>query len=157
MKINPYAVTGLVLGAVAIGLSERHHRENRNLFFVRQHSELLRDAAADPRLMNSIRSAHWDGLSDDEIASMTMANRWLSMWKPMVRSGFLSRSTMRRVAETFMESETNRRFWRIAAPVRRTEFRDRHDERFHNIVEDAFADTIEQRPSTPNHPANSGG
>ncbi|MFI1530008.1 DUF6082 family protein [Streptomyces griseus] len=142
MKINPYALAGLALGVAAIGLAERHHRVNKELFFTELHNKMLGEVGADPRLSVSIKSSHFEGMDADGIAAMTAANRWLGLWTRMLKHGFLSKTTMRRVAETFMQGETNREFWERAEPTRRTMFDDRNDEVFHGLMHDAYTDAL---------------
>ncbi|MFJ9234421.1 DUF6082 family protein [Streptomyces anulatus] len=144
MKINLYAAAGLVLGAAAIGLAERRHRVNKDLFFTELHNRMLGDVGADPRLSVSIKSSHFADMDAEGIAAMTAANRWLGLWTRMLRHGFLSKATMRIVAETFMQSETNREFWKRAEPTRRTMFDDGNDEVFHGLMHDAYEDALAQ-------------
>ncbi|MFI8810625.1 MULTISPECIES: DUF6082 family protein [unclassified Streptomyces] len=67
------------------------------------------------------------------------ANRWVSLWSVMLRSRFLTPSSMREVAEEFMESPVGRAFWELARNHRRITARDHHDERVNGLMNGAYA------------------
>ncbi|MEU0739291.1 DUF6082 family protein [Streptomyces sp. NPDC006134] len=129
---------GAALGIAHIALAERRHRDRKHIAFVGLHAELSRDTAADPRFADLVNSSYFEDLDADGRARMITCNRWVNLWSAMLRHGYITKRGARNVAETFMQSETNRDYWVRASPYRRTDFRDRHDERFFGIMADAF-------------------
>ncbi|MEU5446851.1 DUF6082 family protein [Streptomyces californicus] len=133
-------LAALALGAAHIALAEKRHRESQHLTFVRLHSDLAGDSAGDARFTEIINGDLYAHLDTDGRARMVMANRWVSLWSAMLRLGFITRASARQICATFMQSETNRDYWKLAADYRRTGARDRHDEKFVEIMADAYED-----------------
>ncbi|MFF3015787.1 DUF6082 family protein [Streptomyces sp. NPDC057939] len=131
-------LAAIALGAAHIALAEKRHRESQHLAFVRLHGDLARDTAEDSRYTEIINADHFAHLDADGRAQMVTANRWVSLWSAMLRLGFITRASARQICDTFMQSEMNRSYWKLAADYRRTGARDRHDERFVEIMADAY-------------------
>ncbi|KQX36959.1 hypothetical protein ASD97_10250 [Streptomyces sp. Root63] len=134
-------LAAIALGAAHIALAEKRHRESQHLAFVRLHSDLARDTAGDARFTEIINADLYAHLDVDGRAQMVTANRWVSLWSAMLRLGFITRASARQIADTFMQSETNRSYWKLASNYRRTGARDRHDERFIEIMADSYANS----------------
>ncbi|MEV4877932.1 DUF6082 family protein [Streptomyces cyaneofuscatus] len=115
MQTNRFAAAGLVLGtsfgATHRALTVKHHRDKTYLAFTRMHADLLRDPAADPRLNDA-----------------------------MLRLGFLPRAGLRQVVAEFMGGSVGRKFWKLARNHRRITARDKHDSRFNDLMEEAYAE-----------------
>ncbi|MFF9346662.1 DUF6082 family protein [Streptomyces sp. NPDC014734] len=139
MKTRAPLILVAGLGAAHLALNVRHHRESRHLELVRLHTDLLRDTAADQRLAEVTNSGGFTGLDEDTRVRYMNANRWVCLWSAMLRTRFLSPTSMREVADDFMESPVGRAFWGVARHHRRVTVRDRHDERFNALMNDAYA------------------
>ncbi|MFI8815686.1 MULTISPECIES: DUF6082 family protein [unclassified Streptomyces] len=140
MKNPALVVLGAALGVAHLTAITKHHREARHLELVRLHNELIRDTAADQRFTQITNSGRFTDLDEDTRAQYMNANRWVSLWSVMLRSRFLTTSSMREVAEEFMESPVGRAFWELARNHRRITARDRHDERFNSLMNGAYAE-----------------
>ncbi|MEW1616211.1 MULTISPECIES: DUF6082 family protein [unclassified Streptomyces] len=148
MKNQTLATTGLLLGAglgaARLVVSIRHHRENKHLGLARMHAHLLHDTAADQRLTAITNSDHYAELDPDERAQFMNANRWVTLWSLMLRLGFKSRANLRPVAEAFMSGPVGQAFWKSARTHRRITARDKHDEAFNDLMNDAYAEATSE-------------
>ncbi|MET8839662.1 DUF6082 family protein [Streptomyces rubiginosohelvolus] len=143
-----FATAGLVLGAglgaAHLAVKIKHHQENKHLAFARMHANLLHDTAADARLTAITNSAHYTELNDDERAQFMNANRWATLWSLMLRLGFKSPASFRPVADAFMNGPVGRAFWKSARDHRRITARDKHDEAFNNLMNEAYAEAASE-------------
>ncbi|MFB6654872.1 DUF6082 family protein [Streptomyces microflavus] len=148
MKNQTLAAAGLALGA-GLGAAQlvvriKHHQETKHLEFAGMHANLLRDTAADERLTAITNSGHYAELDHDERAQFMNANRWVTLWSLMLRLGFKSRTSFRPVAAEFMSGPVGRAFWKSARTHRRITARDKHDEAFNDLMNEAYAEATSE-------------
>ncbi|MFE7480053.1 DUF6082 family protein [Streptomyces sp. NPDC057552] len=147
MKNKTLAASGLLLsvglGAAHLALTVKHHREKNHLNFVRLHADLLRHTAADPRLNENTNYGEFVDLSDDDRARFMNANAWVTLWSVMLRLGYLPRASVRQVAAEFMSGPVGREFWKRARNHRRVTARDKHDEQFNDLMNEAYAEAAQ--------------
>ncbi|MEU3437850.1 DUF6082 family protein [Streptomyces sp. NPDC006863] len=148
MKSTTFAAAGLALGAglgaAHLALTVKHHRDEKHLRFAGMHADLLRDTAADTRLTAITNSSHYAELDDDERAQFMNANRWATLWSLMLRLGFKSRASFRPVADAFMSGPVGQAFWKSARNHRRITARDKHDEAFNDLMNEAYAEATSE-------------
>ncbi|MFD5689668.1 DUF6082 family protein [Streptomyces rubiginosohelvolus] len=148
MKNQTLAAVGLALGtglgAAHLAVTIKRHQESKHLGLAGMHADLLRDTAADKRLTAITNSGHYAELDDDERAQFMNANRWVSLWSLMLRLGFKSRASFRPVAEAFMSGPVGQAFWKSARTHRRITARDKHDTRFNDLMNEAYAEATSE-------------
>ncbi|MER8116242.1 DUF6082 family protein [Streptomyces sp. NPDC094031] len=129
---------GTALGIAHLALTRKQHEETKRLFFVRQHSDLLRDSIGDPRFTELTNVDVLGELDPDTRVQYVHANRWVTLWSEMTRGNYLPFASFREVAADFMANPVNRGFWRLAGEHRQATARDEHDERFNRVMDAAY-------------------
>ncbi|MFS0694174.1 DUF6082 family protein [Streptomyces nitrosporeus] len=140
MKYTAALVLGAAFGAAHLTISVRQHREKRYLVLAGMHGDLVRDTVADPLLSQITNHGQFADLDDETRAQYMNANRWVSLWSAMFRMEFLPQASMRQVAAEFMRGPVGRDFWELARTHRRITARDKHDERFNDLMNEAHAE-----------------
>ncbi|MFJ7328993.1 DUF6082 family protein [Streptomyces cyaneofuscatus] len=148
MKNTTLGAAGLALGAglgaAHLALTIQHHREEKHLRFAGMHADLLHDTAADERLTAITNSSHYAELDHDQRAQFMNANRWVTLWSLMLRLKFKSRRSFRPVAAAFMSGPVGQAFWKSARAHRRITARDKHDERFNDLMNEAYSEATSE-------------
>jgi hypothetical protein len=78
---------------------------------------------------------------------MLMANAWMSFWSSSLRLGYFTSRSLRPAVEHFMRKEAGRRYWEAARDSRRLTARDKHDDLFNEIADDAYHFALELEKS----------
>ncbi|MBT3160590.1 hypothetical protein KQH42_27780 [Streptomyces sp. CHA1] len=79
---------------------------------------------------------------EDEAVRHVAANRWVTLWSLMLRTGYTPEHSLNASLFEFMKKEPNRAFWQQAGSYRAMTARDRHDRRFVRLAEEAYQQAL---------------
>ncbi|MEU3499914.1 DUF6082 family protein [Streptomyces hundungensis] len=126
------------VGAIGVGLSHRHHRQQLDLQAVAMHQAWLQEAVNSPKLQELWATAQGE-LSAEEHVDLWQANRVIAFLCAKFRVGLLTKDSLRVQARHVMKVPVGRRYWEIFGAFREEEATDSVTRRFNAIMNDEYA------------------